>query len=174
MNSQEIKHYAKALAEIGQEQNIWSELYSSLLELSEKLVIAELKNFLVSRQFALQEKEEYINKIFKLKKEATNFVKMLIEANGLVDLGKILIAARKIYNENNEIADVEVESFPALDDSEKNKLKKTLETKLNKKVQLSCLENKDLLGGVKIKVGDLIVDNSVLGKINQLKNSLSK
>ena len=46
-----------------------------------------------------------------------------------------------------------------------------LEQRLERKVQLNCSVDETLLGGVVIRAGDLVIDNSARGRLNRLSDA---
>jgi F-type H+-transporting ATPase subunit delta len=69
--------------------------------------------------------------------------------------------------------DVEVSSAYALSDAVVASLTAALEKRLDRTVKLHSKVNKQLIGGVVIRAGDTVIDNSVRGKLNKLAESLS-
>lgn len=67
---------------------------------------------------------------------------------------------------------VYVKSATKLKDSEVQKLKETLETKLNKKVEFVLTTDESLLAGIRIKINDQIIDNSADGRLQRLKHAV--
>jgi len=47
-----------------------------------------------------------------------------------------------------------------------------LEQRLERKVKLNCSVDETLLGGVIIRAGDLVIDNSARGRLNRLSDAL--
>lgn len=65
-----------------------------------------------------------------------------------------------------------IETAVDLTASQVKKVKKVIEKKV-KIAKTYTSVNPDVLGGFKIKIGDVVWDETVLGKINQLKEALS-
>jgi F-type H+-transporting ATPase subunit delta len=92
-----------------------------------------------------------------------DFVASLSRDGKLSKINDILREFTRLSNKRLGIVDIVLETA----DKDSVSLPKTID---DKKVNLIVHENKDLIGGSIIKVGDYIVDNSVRGKINALKN----
>lgn len=69
---------------------------------------------------------------------------------------------------------MEVEVYTAVELSEKQMkaLEKNLSESMEKIVQLKVIENKDLIGGLVLKIGDTIFDGSVANKMLQMQEQL--
>ena len=62
-------------------------------------------------------------------------------------------------------------AFPVDADQEQD-LAKALARRFGAQVELTVEEDPDLIGGVEIRAGDLVIDDSVRGKLKQLSNAL--
>lgn len=102
----------------------------------------------------------------------SNFVKLLARKNILSYLNKIIAEFEKIYNEKEGIANATVYSALALSEPEKRKLFEALEKMTGKKINLTEKVEKSLIGGLKLQLGDIIIDDSILARISSLKNNL--
>ena len=69
--------------------------------------------------------------------------------------------------------DVEVISAFDLEQSIQDKLAAVLGTKLEREVKVSSTTDADLLGGVLIRAGDLVIDGSVRGRLNKLAETMN-
>lgn len=66
-----------------------------------------------------------------------------------------------------------VESVVALTAKEKEEISRFLSRLLAHTVTLQCATNKDVIGGLRIQVGDWIVDTTVRGQIEAMKEQLT-
>ena len=60
-----------------------------------------------------------------------------------------------------------------LTDDQLKKLTEALATNLKRQINIQVVLNKDLIGGAVIQAGDMVIDNSVRGKLNKLADSLN-
>lgn len=70
------------------------------------------------------------------------------------------------------IAKAYVESATSLTDEQVKAIQDKLEASTNKKITLHVSVNEDLIGGLVIRIGDRIVDNSIRGKIDTITREL--
>jgi F-type H+-transporting ATPase subunit delta len=68
---------------------------------------------------------------------------------------------------------VDVVSAFDLSDVMTAKLAEALGKKLEREVKVSTSTDRDLLGGVLIRAGDLVIDGSVRGRLNKLAEALN-
>ena len=69
--------------------------------------------------------------------------------------------------------DVEVVSAFDLGEATTERLADVLGRKLEREVKVSTSTDKDLLGGVLIRAGDLVIDGSVRGRLNKLAEAMN-
>ena len=78
------------------------------------------------------------------------------------------------YKANQEkTVDVEVISAFDLADSARDKLAEVLGKKLERQVEVQTSTDSNLLGGVLIRAGDLVIDGSVRGRLNKLAEAMN-
>ena len=65
--------------------------------------------------------------------------------------------------------------FSAFDVSQETEqsLARALKTKLERTVKIDSIVDKELLGGVLIRAGDLVIDGSVRGRLKQLAEAMN-
>ena len=89
------------------------------------------------------------------------FVKMLTKDGKMSKLPDILTRFKALWNKRHDIVDVSIEAA----DNEGAKFPHSF---AGKKVSLNVLQNKALLGGSILKIGDYLIDTSVRNKIKAL------
>ncbi len=69
--------------------------------------------------------------------------------------------------------EVSIESAYDVDNTAQEKLAAALQSRLHRQVVLTTAVDRELIGGVIIRAGDTVIDNSVRGKLERLANALS-
>ena len=69
--------------------------------------------------------------------------------------------------------EVSIESAYDVDNAAQEKLAAALQSRLQRDVVLTTAVDRELIGGVIIRAGDTVIDNSVRGKLERLANVLS-
>ncbi len=110
-----------------------------------------------------------IGRFFGLNAAAISTLQLVAENGRLNALPEILDAYVRIYNAANNIAEVSVGSAVALTSGQKKRLKGVLEEKLRKKVVIKYQIKPELLGGLLIEYGSMMIDDSVKGKLDRLE-----
>ena len=100
-------------------------------------------------------------------------LEILIRNRRINDLGAITEALAQTVNEELGIALADVRSAQKLSEQEVADLRRTLEGKTGKRVEVRLTEDPSLLGGFVVRIGSEIWDASVAGKINRFRESLT-
>ena len=101
-----------------------------------------------------------------------NLLKVMAENGRLAALPDVCAEFFVLKQEHEKEIDVEVTSATELSEQQKADISSKLETRLKRKVQLNCSVDETLLGGVIIRAGDLVIDNSARGRLDRLSDAL--
>lgn len=171
------KNYARALVEAGKEQNNIDTIVKEIESIQKKFYEnIEISRFLNDPQINFSIKKETINKVFgELPKGAAiNFIYLLIKNKNLNSLDEILDEIKEMIRKENNILEVTALSAIPISGQIKEKIKNVLMDKVNKEIKVNTEIDETLIGGLVIKIGDLIVDGSINGKIQRLKLKIKK
>ncbi|MDC5704732.1 F0F1 ATP synthase subunit delta [Vibrio europaeus] len=101
-----------------------------------------------------------------------NLIKVMAENGRLEALPDVCAEFLLLKQEHEKEISVEVTSATELSEQQKADISSKLETRLERKVQLNCSVDEALLGGVIIRAGDLVIDNSARGRLSRLSDAL--
>ncbi len=167
--------YAKAVFELAQEQgqfDAWSgrlEFWSALVgnpEMSQRLDTPGLTH---------QEKAGLIEAVAgdEMDDNSRNFVRLLAENNRLALLPDI----HGIFEDLRAAAEGEIEATVTsafeLTDDQRNKMADALSKRLERKVRIVNIVDKDLIGGAVIRAGDLVIDGSLKGRVENMERAVA-
>ncbi|MFA6392433.1 MAG: ATP synthase F1 subunit delta [Patescibacteria group bacterium] len=102
----------------------------------------------------------------------TSFIQVLVRNKSISKSDKVISAFQDYLNEQEGIQAVSVYSVKALHQEEKKEIKSGLKQALKKEIELIEYIDPELMGGVILKYGDVIVDGSVKNKIENLANTI--
>jgi F-type H+-transporting ATPase subunit delta len=108
----------------------------------------------------------------KLDGQAENFVRVLAENNRLELLPEIHLQFEALKNEREGVLEAEVHSAFELTDAQLADLVQRLEKKTGRKVRARLQVNKDLIAGVRIALGDQVIDGSARAQLGALETAL--
>lgn len=108
----------------------------------------------------------------RLSAEAENFVRVLAENGRLEVLPEIRVQYETLRNEREGVLEAEVFSAFELDEGQVADLVGRLEKKTGRKVRARLSVDKSLIGGVKLVIGDKVIDGSARAQLGALENAL--
>ncbi|MFA4968585.1 MAG: F0F1 ATP synthase subunit delta [Sulfuritalea sp.] len=101
-----------------------------------------------------------------------NFVRVLAENDRLIVLPEINELFNELKHGHEGVRDAEITSAFVLDDATLKTLVADLERKFECKIQATVKVDAELIGGVRIAVGDEVIDASVRGKLAAMATAL--
>jgi F-type H+-transporting ATPase subunit delta len=108
----------------------------------------------------------------KLTGEAENFVRVLADNDRLNVLDEIRAQYETLKNEREGTVDAEVYTAFEMDQAQITDLVSRLEKKTGLKVKARVSVDKSLIGGVKIVIGDQVIDGSARAQLGALESAL--
>jgi F-type H+-transporting ATPase subunit delta len=169
--------YANSLLDLTSEKNNLDEI-SKDMELIQTAVrsSSELKNLLESPVIKPEVKQSILNEIFKNKisGDTLNFVKFIVDKNRESFLGSIIEKFLEFRDEKLGVVRVEVKTSFDFTNEQKEKLRRKIESILNKKAYLNFIVDKTIVGGFIAKVGDTVYDASIKHQLELLRKEFLK
>lgn len=108
----------------------------------------------------------------RLDQQAANFVSLLASNGRLELLPEIQALYEQHRAEYEKTVEVELLSAVELTEQQLQDLNSQLEKKLGRKININCQIDPTVMGGMIIRAGDLVIDASIRGKLNDLADSL--
>ena len=105
--------------------------------------------------------------------EAKNFVAMLVENGRMSLLPEIEQQFRELKNAHESTADAEIVSAFPMNDGQLADLVAALQKKFGRKLNASVKVEPELIGGVRVVVGDEVLDFSVKNRLQSMQKVLS-
>jgi len=166
--------YAEALFRVAKSGNLaaWSDLVS---EMAAVAALPDVKSFAGNPQFSDQQVAETFLSLLRsnVSSEAKNFVAMLVENGRLALLPEIGTQFQALKNAAEGAADAEITSAFELTDAQVKDLVATLERKFGRKLNPTVKVDSSLIGGVRVAVGDEVLDTSVRAKLQNMYVALA-
>lgn len=168
--------YAEAvftLAKEGDELQKWSEMLRLLTEVTTDDRIASLTE-------DPRVTKEYLTGLLldiggdRLNEDGKNLIRVLVE-NGRVALLPYMAMQFEQFKADTEgIVEVEAVSAFELGGAQMKNIEHAMKRRLGRDVKLMGRVDKSLIGGVTIRVGDLVIDGSVTGRLRELASQLNR
>lgn len=99
-----------------------------------------------------------------------NFVNVVAQARRLPMVPEMATVFTAQRARQDNIADVEIVTAYELDAATEQRIVQAMRTRLGKEIRISQTIDANLIGGARVKVGDLVFDASLKGALSQLAN----
>ena len=169
------KRYAKALYDSANAQQVVEEVAKNLKEITEVLQQSEeLKHVLVNPTIAIAKKQSLITDVFgaHVLPLVLRFYQVLIERHREAYFIPVVNEFIRLYDLEKGRIKVRVESAVELSEQEIDHIKERL-TVLNKQeIEVTTFINSSLIGGIRVTIGDKVIDASVKSQLDQFRNAL--
>lgn len=175
LNIQLARKYGMAIFEIAQDEKKLEKYGKELDEVSQAVFSqAELKDFLTNPQIQPQDKKEVLLKLLKSQVSPLmmNFLLLLVDKRRMGLLEAINACYQELSNKAQGIIIADVTTAYDLKAELKARLSSKLESVTGKKVTLRTHNDKSIIGGIVVKIGDTRIDGSVTGRLQALKAEL--
>lgn len=106
----------------------------------------------------------------RLSSAGRNFVKVVLDAGRLLLVAEMSKQFENLRAETLGVADVDVVSAYPLDREQERVIVNAVRRRIGKDVNVKTQIDEALIGGVVIRVGDLVIDASLRGRLRQLAN----
>ena len=105
--------------------------------------------------------------------ELTNFLELLIEKHRMPEIFRIRREFEELWKRENRRIDVTVTSAVELDSAVVEKIGQEVERQTGEEVDLSSRVDGDILGGIVLQVGNMVLDASIRSRLEKLKKSVA-
>lgn len=102
-----------------------------------------------------------------------NFLKLLVSNQRLAVLPEVAVQFRQLKNRAEGVADCLIETAFPMADGQVTELLAALSKRFGTRLRPTVKVNPALIGGVRIAVGDQVLDNSVRARLNQMQTALT-
>ena len=178
MNKKTVaRRYASALFNLLDSSNVEA-ARSALLDFSRFLIQSPaFKHVLASPVFSLEEKQGVLDELnTRVGSPAimTEFFGQLLKKNRVGFLPEIAEAFGEIVDQQKQLQHVWVSSARDISAKEKKEIQAQLGSRLQRDVKISFHTDPNLIAGLEIRIGSRVFDNSVRGKLANMRALLEK
>ena len=168
--------YARALFEAAKDDGVLDRVHDELGEFADALdADRNLQVFLFSPYFSSEEKKAGVRRIVSDADERLlNFLELLAERHRM----PVLFRIRRIFDgdwaEENKLLPVTVTSATELDAGLVEEIGRRIQEQTGRQVDLSSKVDPDVLGGLMVRVGNMVLDATVRNRLEQLRKQVAK
>jgi F-type H+-transporting ATPase subunit delta len=167
--------YADALFEAAKDKGNLDEIHEQLAEVANAISEDhDFQVFLFSPYFSTAEKRDGLAKaISGAEPELVNFLELLAEKHRMPAVFRIRDRFEELWAEENKRLDVTVTSAVELDGSVIEHVGSEIEKQTDRKVELHSEVDPDILGGLVLRVGNMVLDASLRSKLEKLRKEVA-
>lgn len=175
IGSKVSKRYAKALFSLGQEDGNFEKYGQELSDFETFFKDnMDFRQVIVNPVFALEDRRKVLQAVSdkgNFSGVVKNFLNLLLDKNRVGAIEAITAYYARLTDEVSGIARAEIVTARPLKEEALGRIEKSLEELTSKKIKPEVREDKGLIGGIVVKIGDLVLDGSVKAQLEGLKES---
>lgn len=167
--------YGQAVYEIAEAKNEFEPWLNDLELLNQVVSDQEISFFLESPKVSMGSKKDILaDKVTEVKPAAVNLVLSLANRGRLGILSDILNDFKRRLDDKRGIAHAQITSAIELSEKDVADIRKKLSEMFIKDVEVSTKVDESLLGGMIARVGDKVIDGSLVRRLNNLKQEINQ
>lgn len=167
--------YAGALFEVAKEKGKLDAIREQVDQFAAALdENRELQVFFFSPYFSAAEKIDGEKRALEgADSEFINFLELLIEKQRMPEIFRIRRQFEELWKHENRRIDVTVTSAVELDPAVVSKIGEEIQRQTGQEVDLASRVDAEILGGVVLQVGNMVLDASIRNRLEKLRKSVA-
>ena len=136
--------------------------------------VPELNQLFITRRVQIEDKMVMLKNILgdKISGIEMDLIVLLTENGHMLLYGEVLERFDYLIDKDSKIIKVQITSSTRLPDDEVQKISSTIENKIQKKLNLKMDIDTSLVGGIKLRVGNTLIDGSVSNRLQKMRETL--
>jgi ATP synthase F1 delta subunit len=168
--------YARALFEVAVEHDALDEIHEQLGAFADAMhENRDLAVFFFSPYFSVPEKKDGLQRgVTDAHPAVANFLQALIERHRMPAIFRIRTEFDTLWEHERRLLPVHVTSAVKLDDSLVDSIGQKIGEQVDRTIEVSSEVDPDILGGVVLRVGNVILDASIKNRLEQLRKQVAQ
>lgn len=166
------KRYAKAYDLLSSTNEQAAQSYAALLGASESLEVA--KTYMQDPAVSTAEKINFVKELFGTQQQVVRFLTILLQSKRYYLLTSCVQEVSQLLDKRQGVLRAQVESAFELSEETKRKVEETLSRFTGQKTLAQFKTDPALLGGLRARMGDVLIDGSLKGRFEKLQEQLTK
>jgi ATP synthase F1 delta subunit len=168
--------YARALFEVAVEHDSLDEIREQLDQFADALdENRQLASFFFSPYFSAEEKKDGLARAVTDANPAfANFLQALIERHRMPAIFRIRAEFIDLWDEAKRLLPVLITTAVELDSATVKSLSKRIGDQVDRNIEMSTAVDPEILGGVMLRVGNVILDASIKNRLEQLRKQVAQ
>jgi F-type H+-transporting ATPase subunit delta len=168
--------YSRALFDVAQEHDILDDVHEQLGQFADELdKNRDMQVFFFSPYFSSQEKKDGIGKMIEGADEHfQRFLELLAERHRMPAVFRIRREFDGLYAEERKLLPVTVTSAVELDEDTVKEIGRKIEENTGRTVELTAKVDPNVIGGLVMRVGNMVMDGSIRARLERLRKQVAK
>jgi len=168
--------YAEALFEVARERDRLDAIRDDLNQFAKALESDRgLQVFLFSPHFSSAEKVAGLRRaVSGADPELLNFLELLIEKHRMPEIFRMRRQFEESWKRENRLIDVTVTSAVELDPAVVGRIGEEIERQTGQRVELASRVDGEILGGIVLQVGNMVLDASIRNRLEKLRKNVAR
>ena len=170
-----IKKYAQGLYKVALKEENVTQVSVRLHSIKNILKsVPQLNQLFITRRVQIEDKMVMLKNILgdKISDIEMDLIVLLIENGHMLLYRDVLDCFDYLIDKESKIIKVQITSSTRLPDDEVQKISVTIENKIQKKLNVKMDIDTSLMGGIKLRVGNTLIDGSVSNRLQKMRDTL--
>jgi F-type H+-transporting ATPase subunit delta len=171
------KKYARALYNAAVQQEDVKKVSHRINYITNVMkVVPELSQLLQTHRVSTENKINILKNVLKdnVSSLEIELISNVLEYNNILILPDIAKHFEYLVETDSNLVNMAITSATELSAKEVEHIQLNIESQLNKKVDVHTEVDKSLIGGVRLRVGNILIDNTISRRLGMLKNTLTQ
>lgn len=168
--------YSEALFDAAKEADKLDQVHDQLGQIADAVDSnRDLQVFFFSPYLSSAEKRDGIDGLLEgAEPEVQNFLELLCDKHRMPALFRIRRRFDELWAEHNQKLEVTVTSAVELDESVVRKVGDEIADRTGQEIELTSEVDPDLIGGLKLRVGNRVLDASIRNRLEKLRREVAQ
>ena len=171
------KKYAKALYSVAVQQKNLKEVCKRINYIVNVMkAVPEFSQLMQTHQVSTETKITILKNVLQdnISSLEVELISDILEYHSILILSDIAKYFEYLIETDSNIVNMTITSASELSVDEIQHITSNIESQLNKKVDVRTETDKSLIGGVRLRVGNIVIDNTISRRLDMLKNTLTQ
>jgi len=171
------KKYARALYNVAVQQEDVKEVSERINYIANVMkAVPEFSQLLQTHRVSTENKINILKNVLKDKVSSLEIelISDILEHNNILILSDIAKHFEYLVETDSNLVNMAITSATELSAEEVEYIQSNIESQLNKKVDVHTEIDKSLIGGIRLRVGNIVIDNTISRRLDMLKNTLTQ
>ena len=170
-----IKKYTQALFKVAVKENDINQISDRLHNIRSILKsVPELNQLLITRRVQVQDKINMLKNILgdNISNIEMDLMVLLMENGHMMLFSEVIKRFDYLLDKNSQVIKIRITSSARLSDDEVQQISSKIENKIQKKVDVKMKTDTSIVGGIKLRIGNTLIDGSVSNRLQKMRDTL--